>query len=95
MNIQELHATTKELSVKPMLSTENFKVNSIQILQGEILKKHITQTPALLICHSGEIEYGDENEQRVLLAPGDFFEIPALVPHWLTALKDSELILIK
>lgn len=94
MELKELHdncsVSTKSISTK--ISTP---VISIQSLKNELLKEHLTQTTAVLVCVQGFVEYEDENAQVKPLRPGDFIEITPMVKHWVKALENSQLLLIK
>ena len=49
MNINNLHMDNKEVSAVPLSAILGKKVNSLKILKGAELKKHISNEPALLI----------------------------------------------
>lgn len=70
------------------------QVTAIGLKQGQILKKHITSTPALLILLMGRIAF-DMNEHINELQAMDTFEIPADVPHELKGMEESVFLLIK
>lgn len=70
------------------------QVTAIGLKQGQILKKHITSTPALLILLKGRIAF-DMNEHINELQAMDTFEIPADVPHELKGMEESVFLLIK
>ena len=64
-------------------------------MQGEKLKEHITETPALLICIKGEAIFENENGLRETLKTGDYVHIEPMVKHWVKGTIESQLILIK
>lgn len=70
------------------------KVTAIGLKQGQILKKHITTSPAMLILLKGRIAF-DMNDHITELREMDIFDIPADVPHELKGLEESILLLIK
>lgn len=70
------------------------QVTAIGLKQGQILKKHITSTPALLILLKGRIAF-DMNEHITEFQAMDTFEIPADVPHELKGMEESVFLLIK
>lgn len=94
MNIEELHNIDKEVSAVPFFKGEGTTI-AIHLQKDGELKKHITKTPAMLLCVSGEIVYEDENSKKVELEPGEYVKIEPNVLHWLVAKQDSNLILIK
>ena len=95
MNILNLHNKEKALSAKKFFSAENGDVLALHILSQEKLKEHITKTPALLVCVTGEVVFENVQGIKETLLPGDYIEIEPLVLHWVTAKQDSNLLLIK
>ncbi len=95
MNIKELHTQEKPVSATALFKSELGNATAIQILQGEKLKEHITQIPAVLICIKGEAISENENGLKETLKPGDYVNIEPKVKHWVEGTIESQLILIK
>jgi len=95
MNIKELHTQEKPVSAIPIFKSELGNATSIQILQGEKLKEHITKTAALLICIEGEVIFNNEKGIKESLIPGDYVNIEPMVKHWIEGTIKSQVILIK
>ena len=95
MNIKELHTQEKSVSATSLFKSELGNATAIQILQGEKLKEHITKTPALLICIEGKAVFENEKGIKETLLSGDFVTIEPMVKHWVEAIIESQLILIK
>lgn len=95
MNIKELHQQDKIVSAANLFKGENGTATVIRLKKESVLKEHITKIPALLLCISGKIEYNDEKEQKIELSTGDYVNIEPEVKHWLYALEESQLILLK
>lgn len=95
MNIIELHSQDKPVSAIPIFKSELGNATALHILQGETLKEHITKVPALLICISGEAIFENEKGIKETLKIGDYVHIEPMVKHWVNAVVDSQLILIK
>lgn len=95
MNIKELHTKEKPVSAVSLFKGELGNATAIQILQGGILKEHITKIPALLVCMEGEVIFENENGIKVTLTPGDYVNIEPMVKHWVEGTTDSQLLLIK
>lgn len=94
MNIKDLHTTEKPISAAQLFKGEGITI-SIQILAGEQLKEHITKVPALLLCVTGKVTYGDESGIEIELTAGDIFEIKPMVKHWVNAHEMAQLVLMK
>ena len=95
MNIKELHTQEKPVSAISLFKSELGNATAIQILQGGLLKEHITKTPALLICVEGEVVFENENDIKETLFSGDYIHIEPMVKHWVEGTIESQLILIK
>lgn len=95
MNIEALHKSEQAVSAKLLFQGKEGKLLAIHIMEGQRLKEHITQTPALLLCVTGSTVYEDEKGRRETLGPGDYVNIKPMVSHWLDALTDSHLMLGK
>jgi len=95
MNIKDLHTEDKAVSAFSLFKSENGNATSIRILKDQKLKEHITPIPALLVCMEGNVIFENENGWREELLPGDYTLIKPMVKHWVTAIHDSQLILIK
>lgn len=94
MNLKDSFADDKLLQTKKIF-TASEGVISIQIKSGGRLKEHTTNVAALLICVTGEVVFENEKETRENLFPGDYVNIEPNIKHWVTAEKDSNLLLIK
>lgn len=95
MNIKELHTQEKPVSAISLFKSELGNATAIKILQGEILKEHITKTSALLICMEGEVIFENEKGIKETLMSGDYVNIEPMVKHWVEGTIESQLILIK
>ena len=95
MNIKDLHTEDKAVSAKPLFKSDHGNATAIRILKDELLKEHITQIPALLVCMEGEVVFESENDKKETLQPGDYIAIEPMIKHWVKGVKDSQLILIK
>ena len=95
MNIKELHPQEKTVSVASLFKGELGNVAAIKILQGEKLKEHSTQTPALLICIAGKAFFENEKGLKETLLPGDYVHIEPMTKHWVTGVEQCHLVLIK
>jgi hypothetical protein len=95
MNLTEIHQQGRELSAKPITTSLQGRVTSIQLLKNGLMKEHLTKDPALLICVLGEVFYEDENGKKVTLLPVDFHDIESMLKHRVSGVVDSQLLLIK
>tara|TARA_R110001592_G_scaffold237306_4_gene496157 strand:+ start:1286 stop:1573 length:288 start_codon:yes stop_codon:yes gene_type:complete len=95
MNIKNLHEEDKGVSAKKISEKISSNATAIQILSGALLKEHITQTPAVLVCINGEVDYEDEAGLKTTLTSGDMHAIEPKLKHWVKGVQDSQLILLK
>lgn len=95
MNIANLHTAEKKVSAVKLENDGQPVLMAIRILKDEILAKHLTKIPAVLICISGETVYETEKGEKQVLETGDYVNIKPNVVHWLKAIKESQLLLIR
>lgn len=95
MNLQALHSKQTEVSLVSLFKGEAGTVAAMQLPANEILKKHITKIPALLICVTGKVVYYDIKGLEETLSPGEYVHIEPMVEHWVEGVEDSNLLLIK
>jgi quercetin dioxygenase-like cupin family protein len=95
MNIKDLHQDTKAISTASLFKSTEGNVTSIQILEDQQLKEHITKVPALLLCLTGEAIFENEHGVKLTLSTGDYVNIEPNIKHWVNAKSTSNLILIK
>lgn len=89
MNIfEELHFNEEKPSVLTIRNTDRINVIAIGLKEGQVLRKHVTPFPALLVVLKGRITFDMEGVQTEVPLSGTF-DIPANVPHKVTALEES------
>lgn len=87
----KLNSDTKTVKV---LSSPSFKFIGLGFKKGQVLEKHLTPTPAILIIQSGSVAFNMAGKSHTLKA-GDYFEIPANIEHEVVGNEDSYLYLVK
>lgn len=94
------HTLQEEIKLNPnsktikVLSSPSFKLIGLGFKKDQVLEKHTTPTPAVLIVQSGSVDFKMAGKTHILKA-GDFFEIPADVEHEVIGKEDSHLYLVK
>ena len=87
----KLSADAKTIKV---LSNPSFKLIGLGFKKNQVLEKHKTPTPAVLLVQSGAVDFNMSGKTYPLNA-GDYFEIPANVEHEVVGKEDSLLYLVK
>lgn len=95
MNLKNLHTENKAVQTKILFEPVESKVISMQIAKGETLKEHLSKTPVLLVCVSGNAVFTDEKETVVNLNSGVYVVIEVNVKHEVKAKEESNFLLIK
>ena len=90
-----MHSDTKAISTVQLFKTNEGNVTSIQLLENEQFKEHISKVPALLICLTGESVFENEKGDRYALTSGAYVSIEPQIRHWINAKSTSILVLIK
>lgn len=94
MNIKnELNFSASKPAVLIIQKNENSLVVSIGLLKDQILSKHKTAYPALLIVMSGSVVF-KINGSDTILNTMDTFNIPVDVGHEVVGIGDTNIFLI-
>lgn len=94
-SINHLHKSDTPVSAQILFKGIEGVTRSLQINKGGLLKEHITETEALLVCVAGEVKYEDEKKNSYILKQGEYIKIEPKVKHWVTGIENSQLLLIK
>ena len=95
MFLKNLHTENKPVQTQLLFEPTESKVISMQILKGETLKEHVSKTPAILVCVSGNAIFSDEKGNNVTLKSGNYVKIEVNVKHKVEAIDESNFLLIK
>jgi|TARA_R110002033_G_scaffold77030_1_gene128707 quercetin dioxygenase-like cupin family protein len=95
MILKSLHTENKPVQTRLLFEPTESKVISMQIAKGETLKEHVSKTPALLVCVSGNAVFIDEKGKESNLNSGNYIMIEVNVKHRVEASEDSNFLLIK
>lgn len=90
---KEIQLNSKEKTIK-VLSNPSFKLIGLGFKKDQILEKHLTPTPAILIVQFGSVDFKMAGTTHTLNT-GDYFEIPVNVEHEVVGREDSYLYLVK
>ncbi len=95
MNVKDVHIEDKPVSAIALFRGGQGGATAIRIMHGQMLKEHVTQVPAFLLCIEGNALFENENGIRETLMPGDFISIEPMIKHWVNGVTDVQLILFK
>ena len=95
MNIEEsLPLSSEKPSTLVVSNSDRYLTVAIRLLKGQVLKKHLSSTPAMLIVLKGAILFEMEGV-KTIIREYDTFDIPETVPHEVTGIEESMFLLIK
>lgn len=94
-SISQLHKSETPVSAQVLFKGIEGVTRALQINKSGLLKEHVTETEAMLICVSGEVKYEDEKKNSYILKQGEYIKIQPKVKHWVTGIENSQLLLIK
>lgn len=89
MILKGLHTENKPVQTQLLFEPTESKVISVQIAKGEMLKEHISKTPALLVCVSGNAVFFDEKGMEINISSGIYVMIEVNVKHKVEAIEES------
>jgi quercetin dioxygenase-like cupin family protein len=89
-----LQLNNEKPAVLQIKNSEKSQVIAIGLKKDQVLKKHVTTIPALLVVLKGSVSFEMEGStiQLPLLST---FDIPVNVPHEVTGLEESIFLVIK
>lgn len=91
---EALQFNEEKPAVVPVRNTDKSNVIAIGLRKGQVLKKHVTPFPALLVVLKGHISFDIEGTKTEVPLSGTF-DIPANVPHEVTGLEESIFLVMK
>lgn len=95
MNILEtLQLTDEKPAVLRIKNSDRSQVIAIGLKKDQVLKKHLTTIPALLVLLKGKIAFEMEGNISEL-STHHTFNIPINILHEVTALEESVFLVIK
>jgi quercetin dioxygenase-like cupin family protein len=89
-----LQMTDEKPAVLQVKNTDKSNVIAIGLKKDQVLKKHISPIPALLVVLKGVIAFEMEGS-KTELKEFSTFEIPVNVPHEVTGITESIFMVIK
>ena len=92
--LEHLQFKQDKPAILPLRNSDKVQVVSIGLQQGQVLKKHVTDTPAMIVVLQGRIAFDMEGNTTELPALATFDSPPA-VPHEVRGLEESIFLLIK
>lgn len=93
-NLKAHHSPEKPVSATTLFKGEG-TAQSLQVLEGKLLKGHITKIPTMLICVQGEVVFENEEGLKKSLLSGSYINIKPMIKHWVKGVSDSQLLLLK
>lgn len=93
-SILDIIKSDQAISTGSLFQSTEGKVLVLNILKNETLAEHITKIPAVLICIDGKAIYSEGNKEFIMIS-GTFMKIPENIKHKVTALENSNFLLIK
>jgi len=95
MNIKEnLKLNDERPAVVQIKNTDKSNVIAIGLKKDQVLKRHITPIPALLVVLEGLISFEMEGKTTEIPALGTI-EIPVNAPHEVTGIQESIFLVMK
>jgi quercetin dioxygenase-like cupin family protein len=91
---EALQLTDEKPAVLQIKNTQRSQVIAIGLKKDQVLKKHISSIPALLVVLKGSVIF-DMNGEKTSLPTYSTFEIPVNVSHEVTGVEESIFLVIK
>lgn len=92
--LQNLHFSEDKPATLVAGHSDKQQTIVIGLKKGQVLKKHLSATPAMIVVLKGAIKFDMEDEVTEI-GELNTFQIPPAVPHEVTGLEESIFLLIK
>lgn len=87
LNEIKYHPTKPVIQV--LLNSDSGKEIRIAFQKGQVMERHQTPFPIVVEVFEGAINFGVEEEEKMLLKRGDLISLEGGIPHDLKAEEDS------
>lgn len=77
-----------------LYQTEDQTVTHLQMKAGKEIGEHDTPFRAFIIPIKGKVSFSTP-EKTVEIQPGDIIHLEPMEPHWLSAIDDSDVMVVK
>lgn len=95
MNLKEtVQLSDDKPAVVQVKNTDKSQILAIGLKKDQVLKKHITPIPALLVVLEGRVLFEVEGSSTEIPTLGTI-DIPVNIPHEVTGLQESLFLVIK
>lgn len=92
--VKQVSAVNENVSFKRIFENENGGVSVLAFKEGQKLERHTSPAEVMVYVAEGEIEFTMAEKPHIIKA-GEFLLMGADVPHSVSAVKDSKVVLIK
>ena len=92
--MKKISANILEGKFEHLVDEENLQVTHLQIKKGEEIPSHKSDKVAVVVIYKGKVDFSGENGSEIIV-PGDIIVMEPEEMHALTAIEDSDLMVIK
>lgn len=92
--MKKISANILEGKFEHLVDEENLQVTHLQIKKGEEIPSHKSDKDAVVVIYKGKVDFSGENGSEIIV-PGDIIVMKPEEMHTLTAIEDSDLMVIK
>ena len=92
--LQNLHFNEDKPATLVLGHSDKQQTIAIGLQKGQVLKKHMSATPAMIVVLKGAIKFEMEGEVTEIEELNSF-QIPPAVPHEVSGIAESIFLLIK
>lgn len=92
--MKKLSANILDGKFEHLVDEEKLQVTHLQIKKGEEVPSHKSDKNVVVVIYKGKVDFSGENGSETIL-PGDIIVMEPEEMHALTAIEDSDLMVIK
>lgn len=87
--VEEIVYHEKRPVIQVLLNSDSGKEIRIVFKKGQVMERHQTPFPIVVEIFEGAINFGVEEEDKILLKKGNLISLDGGIPHDLEAAEDS------
>jgi len=80
-----------KVSIKPVITSDNYKVICVSGNAGDVLERHKVNESGILLVKDGTVNYQEEGKASITLSQGEGHHIPAEVYHQVTCVNQASI----
>ena len=92
--MKKLSANVLDGKFEHLIDEDKLQITHLQIKKGDEVPSHKSDKNVIVVIYNGKVNFTGENESEIIM-PGDIINMQPNELHALSAIEDSDLMVIK